>query len=344
MKKILSILILLTGCLGPVATPSPKPVPKPLPVPTPSASSLTVTMDGTLLENLHRYAGSSNTVTFKESLTVNQSGMSITVPAGGSFSYVLTDIGGTFAFNDPKPSITVTEWGLRFSPILDRIILTPPNKGTAEVLEHGVRIKRNFVLDFEKPSTATETAPISPPIHKDGVIPAPLPEAELEHPREFSNLPELWVFGDFSDNSSCLPCRKASKALSEAKELPFRVVKNPVGKERPDDTATPFFMWAKSGKVPTGIRSRDWSLEGWYGLDHLIKEFNRTRKQITKTRIARCSIGFANEWVESRLGYTTVNHLVHDHGISYDSLKPYLNNQRALNQIHGWCHLRELRM
>ena len=348
MKYVLLLSVLLVGCIQPPAVLVQPPVKKVTPLPpTPiqqPIKEVEVQLDDTIVANLFRYLGASNTVTLAEPLLISQKDTSIQIPAGANLTYKLTAQGGTITFNNPKPVVTVIDWGVKFHPTLDRVVITSPNKGEAVVTEFGKEITKKFVLQWQlEPETAVE-APKSPFLDQPNENTTETPPKPLEGTKnDLNELDEVWFFGD---PRTCPPCKDALKALDEYQRdhaLPFKLVVNPKGKSNPTDS-TPCFMWGKKQRNPTGDTSKDWKLNGWYGVDYLIKEFNRTHKKLTtKTAAPRCTIGFGPEWVEQRYGYTTIGHLVNDHHLKYDWVKQYAGSRTALNQIHGWCHLREMR-
>lgn len=354
-KRSLPFLALfLVGCLQPGTSLVEKPQPKKLtPVSPPTSqvvNQLEVSLDGNVVSNLHRYFGNSNTVTIQDKIVIQQDKMTVSIPAGANFSYVFSEEKGVVTFNDPKPVVTVVEWGMKINPKLEQVLLTPPNKGVATVKALGmIPVKRSFNLNWDSP----------PPELPESVKIEEKPVETLREPakpqiEQRRTLPILWMFGDFSEKSSCQFCRIADRVIKEhlaaGKTLPFEVVRNPEGVMLPNGRGTPFFCWGKED-VPDKNMDHNWKIEGWPGIDHLIKEFNKSRapKKAAAVARSRCirglaSFGFSSPWVEARYGYTTVHHLVHDHGVDYSALKPYLNDRDALNRIHGWCHLREMRM
>src|SRR6478736_4860431 len=148
----LILVVLLVGCIEPPAAPLNPPVKKitPLPLPPTPLKEVEVELEGTIVANLFRYLGPSNTVSLTEPLLISQKDTSIQIPSGANLTYKLTEQGGTITFNNPKPVVTVKQWGMKFHPILDRVILSSPNKGEAIVTEFGHEISKKFVLDWEK--------------------------------------------------------------------------------------------------------------------------------------------------------------------------------------------------
>ena len=349
MRYAVLLTLLAVGCLqAPAVAPViPKKV-KPV-EPLQTVRAVEVSMDANVVANLHQYLGDHNTYTIKESQVITQNGMTVSIPAGANLSYVLTETGGMFTFNNPKPQLTVKEWGISFHPMLDQVVLTSPNKGTAVLNDLGQTIRRNFVLDWERPSVESPILGSPVPLFEIPAITPSKPSEGVKTPFSTSSeKPEVWAFGDFRENGSCPPCSRASKELAEyekSNELPFRLVKNPLGVIKPANAPTPVFLWPKRSDLkPKGSTTTDWKLEGWHGVDYLIKEFNRTRSIGTVTTRTRCTIGigFWRPYVETDRGYTSVGHLTRTHHVDYEELKPYLRDQNALNRIHGWCHLREM--
>lgn len=344
-------LVLLCGCLQrptPVAKPTPKRL-QPAPTPTPidngsNNSTFHLTADGDFVSNLHKYFGDTNTVTISKSLTITQPGMSLTIPNNCAITWTLTDAGGTFDFAGVKPLITVKEYGINFHPMLDQIVLKAPDQGTAVMSDLDQTIRRNFTLKWESKSSVSDV-PTEKPINSP---PKPSESLTPQSDTVTARLPAMYLFGqpDKSKPDYCVPCKRAVDEIEAYRlkhGLPFELVLNPVGIKDTGE-AHPFFRWPLKDKWMPEDKS-GWSLTGWYGVKHLIESFEKTRAKpkVARTRVTgRCQIGFGSEWVENKLGYTTVHHLIFDHGVSYEDIRPYANDRHALNRIHGWCHLREM--
>lgn len=348
--RYLPLLLLLIGCVQAPASLA-KPVKKPVPIIQPSkveTSVLKVETDLSLLKGLQTYLGTHNTLTLSEPLKIAKDGTTISLPANTSLNWTFSDAKNVVIFKEPKPVITVKEWGVTLHPVLDQVELLSSEKGQATVTELGKQFKRDFSLVWHSSTGNSISESVLPHLEplkpEPDLTPIPLSEglkreigaASDEKPKK----PSLYYFGD---KETCPPCKKAMKELDEyqkaGKELPFELVKNSTEKKQPKDSGTPCWMWTDS--------KGEWVyIDGWKNVEHLIKEFNKSvgvkkASATVRTRTTgRCQIGFGGSWVENKLGYTSVHHLVYDHHIPYDSLRPYVNDQNALNWIHGWAHTR----
>lgn len=355
-------VLLLTGCLQSAGKEVKPYVPPVDTLPNDTVNTITVTTDGDVVSNLHKWLGDRNTVELVEPLRIVQPDATISFPGNSSLGWELTPSGGTFTFLKNKPEVTVRRWGVPFSPSLDRVVIVSPDKGTAYLNELGNTITKEFRLNWVDDSAGAPVESASPPESPIFSPPTPLepePEPSIVQPREgVKNDPqtlgegpvEVYFFGDLK---TCAPCRRGWKELSEYDKkngLPFKVVLNPKDMNKPANVGTPYFRWGSSGANKPDGTDRDWCTEGWYGVDDLIKRWHHTKDKEppkpTKGKIARstgrCSIGFAGEYVETKLGYTTVDHLINVHGLHYEDIRPYAHNQTMLNKIHGWCHYREM--
>lgn len=88
------------------------------------------------------------------------------------------------------------------------------------------------------------------------------------------------------------------------------------------------------------LRSRDFKIEenlqssssACPAIDVVRSNYSESMPVLLHSRI-----GFGWPWTEDGHG-TTIRHLVNDHGIDRESLRPYERNQDALDKIHGWSH------
>jgi thiol-disulfide isomerase/thioredoxin len=353
--------LLLTGCFLESVAPVQEekqvisnPVPIVTPTPIPSEESITAEVDKNIVESLHRYLGDKNRVELTAEHVIKQPDTEIRIPAGASLNYMFSDTTGEITFNDPKPMITVQRWGFKFHPTLNKVALVAPNKGEAEVQTLGQKIHKSFLLQWQDtPSGSPISVPPSPSDTGTGELSnlgKDAGKSEISKPSEVKQRSRPLLYG-FGDTKTCPPCKTAKKQVEELDKPPFDFEWNPEGIEKPESEVTPVFLWADKENLVPQLNETDWKLEGWAGgVKHLVNEFERTRKLTkprkpkSKARIttrSRCQVGFAGAWVEMKLGYTSVHHLVYDHGLSYESLRPYVNDRNALNRIHGWCHLRE---
>jgi len=361
-------LLLIVGCLQPTASPQKKAQPAPVKkqvTPTPiqakadQESTIVISAEASdgknVVESLFRYLGATNTATLKEELKIVQPDMTITIPPGASICWNLTESGGIITFLKPFPIIAVKKWGMTFHPTLQRIVLMAPDKGTAEVLELGKTVKKNFVLQWEdeddRPS-APKFIPRTPQEPLERKLPFERSDGQRDQPRSSSEVPGASPEKKTLVHGYTNSPEERSKLEKEIEKLnpPFDILWFSSGELPKRGKIHPCFVWPSKGSTEPKGDDSDWLLEGWNGPRFLIEEFDRTRKLSkvsTKQKTAatpRCRIGFGSSWVESRLGYTTVRHLVEDHGLSYLAVKPYEHDREALNRIHGWCHMRSVNL
>lgn len=321
MRWFSILFVLSVGCsLEPKATRKPPLTPtrpvivspqKEVPVPTPApleSPNLTMTGSSSVVAALHQWMGDGNTVTLRDPMSIKRPEVSLTLPAGTSLSYRLSEGGGSFTFNDPKPKVEARAFGFRVTPTLTRIDLKADDTGEATATLGPITRKQAFELKWSSPIVKAE-------IGED-------------------TRPELWAYS----TTGCTPCIRAKKELSEAKDLPFKVVWDPPNKLVPAWVESyPAFHWNAVGSEPEDKAGKEWRLKGWSGLSHLLKEFKRTRGTNATASLSP-GIMFGQVWVEMSKGYTSVRHLIDEHGLTMEQLLPYLNDREALNRIHGWKH------
>lgn len=74
-------------------------------------------------------------------------------------------------------------------------------------------------------------------------------------------------------------------------------------------------------------------------LDQLADIIERNNKPKVQRKSNQSPVKFGYEsWTENATGHTSLRHLIQAHGLSYDQVAPYANDQGALNLIHGWKH------
>lgn len=73
-------------------------------------------------------------------------------------------------------------------------------------------------------------------------------------------------------------------------------------------------------------------------LADLIERNNRPKTKFKVRRVYNSGIMFGIPYYELSTGRTSVQHLIHEHGLTWQQLAPYANNQDALDRIHGWKH------
>lgn len=359
----------LTGCLqsAPKKKVAPDPIPivspivAPIPVQPPRGLVIPGSLDASIVAQIYMYLGPSNRLTLTKQLIANTPAAKITFPAGTTVKWDnLTPDGGTFDFLDPKPIVESSFLGFKVHPTLEQIIIAAPNKGVAVAKELGHSVTKQFVIwgipkCIQKPGTSDSPARLEEP--NEEVIPeefqTPFTPEETTPLIGKPSKPKMYAKG----SKGCLPCLKAKKAIKDyidsGKELPFDVVWDPNDVPIIAHDSTPTFWWNPVKDEPTGDVEQDWRIEGWTSVQSLIDSFNAKKgkpknapKKSTrinnpndvKQRPKVAQFGFSSPWVEAGTGRTSVQHLVRDHGLSYESLKPYIGNQAALDRIHGWCH------
>ena len=318
---------------------SPKPKPAPSPGPGMDTPSIRVEAPASVVLALHQWLGDGNTVTLKQPHTIKHADLTLNVPADASLSYTLTDENGKVIFNNPKPTITAKVFGFSVSPTINQIDLKADNTGTIEVQTGPFKKKQVFSLgwidDVQESSGAAGTITSEPVQVPD---PVQVPTAGVYRPTVY-----CW------SSVNCGPCAAAKAALASASpmSLPFDhlwdIGNAPAGLGR-QAGGVPQFAWR-------GADGRNYRLTGWYSLKHLTDEVAKTIKSPTTTapktsaRAGRPHISvmatWTNRWYEQVNGRnvnTSAQHLMRDHGISAEELRPYMHNPDALNRIHGWSH------
>lgn len=69
-------------------------------------------------------------------------------------------------------------------------------------------------------------------------------------------------------------------------------------------------------------------------LEQLIKLIERSNAPASPSS----GVKFGNVWVESATGTTSIEHLIQEHGLTWEQVAPFAHDQNALNRIHGWKH------
>jgi len=288
--------------------------------------SLTVEASDSWLTDLHKFLGDGNTITVEQGWAVTVPGLSITVPAGAKVAYTLSENHGLFKFSDPRPVITVVQYGVKLHPFLNAIEFKSKDAGEATVQEGPFIRKKGFAVAWGYDKS-------EPP----GIVFHEQPgAAQVE-------LPEIWMFS--TDN--CGHCDAAVKAIGQAKDLPFRlhVVKEVPPFKPPSANgvhAYPTFWWHISDSKPSAKDlANTRTAVGWAGLEHLLKRFNDSRKAqaaVLPAAAPTAGVLFGHHWYERASGRTSAEHLIQDHGLTMEQIRPYLHDQLALCAIHGWKH------
>jgi len=249
---VLAVLAILAmaasgGCMKPT---EPKQEPGPAPITDtqvedkPEPLSMSVKADASLLATLHEMIGDGGRLVIdpEQSIVVRRPAATLTIKPGTEVQYKLTDSGGTITFTDPRPKIEAKVWGLRVSPELARLDLSPDNTGTAHVDTGPITIKRRFALSWEDAAGA-----------------GPEPSADTR--------PVLRMYS----TDPCLYCDLADTAFEQAGTLPFVVEKiATTGGEVPQWVeAYPTFHWQGAD----GWRQ----LVGWPGLDKFLAVWKRSQ-------------------------------------------------------------------
>lgn len=152
-----------------------KPTPTP---PAPNDGPQQLKVPSNVIETIHQFAGDVNKIDVEKPIHIVSGTTKVDVPAGASFSYTMSDSGGTITFNDPKPIVTVREWGIDFHPTLQSVILTPPDNGQATVNEFGRPINKKFTIKWEDAPSGAESRFDDLLKGKPKIELTPIPEAE----------------------------------------------------------------------------------------------------------------------------------------------------------------------
>lgn len=176
--------LLLVGCMQPSSLPAPSPRQRPVSV---GDVSLAVEADASTISTLFKYAGASNEISLRSDLDLKFGDTGLHLPAGTSFAYELTELGGTVTFGHPKPVVSTKVLGATVHPTLDKIVLRQPNLAVAYATDFlGVQHTSTINLpDIGQP--AVELA-VPEPAEKKVPAPEDLPEP-LQKPVPGSPVP-----------------------------------------------------------------------------------------------------------------------------------------------------------
>lgn len=332
----LCLFMLLGGCLETASDTQGKPdgrakakrvIPSSKQAPEPSDTpSLTVEASDSWLADLHKFLGDGNTVSVEHGWAVTVPGLSISVPAGAKVSYTLSADRGLFKFSDPRPVITVVQYGVKLHPFLNAIEFKTKDSGEATVQQGPFIRRKGFAVAWGYDKS-------EPP----GIVFSDTAGAADEK----AELPEIWMFS--TDN--CGYCDVAVKAIAAAVDLPFRLhVVKEVPPFRPSESSGvhsyPTFWWHATGMQPSAKDLPNTRVSvGWAGLEHLLKKFKDSRKPPATTTVPTTTgVLFGHHWYERNTGRTSIQHLTQDHGLTMEQIRPYIHDQAALCAIHGWKH------
>ena len=247
LAALLAIMILAAtgGCMEP-AEKQTEPGPAPITdtdTETPAEPlSMKVEADASLIATLHEMLGDGGRLVIDpdRAIVVKRPAATLTIKPGTEVRYELAASRGTITFSKPRPKIEAKVWGLRISPELAKVELSPDNTGTAHVDTGPVTIKRRFSLAWEDAA---------------GIDPAT------------DNRPVVRMYSA----DACLHCDLAKTALAGA-ALPFRVEEyKTTGGEVPAWVeAFPTFHWDAGDEWRQSV--------GWPGLDAFVDVWKRSRK------------------------------------------------------------------
>lgn len=331
MPSIIGIIIMalfaafvLSGCQE-LMTPTPLPLITLPPVsPSPEINnSLTTEVPDTVVAKIHQYLGDHNTVTLSQALVITIPEATIAIPANSSITYELTSAGGTITFNAPKPTLTVKLHGIPLHPILDRIVLTTPDKATAHVKEFGTDVVRDFVIPFDSPSPSSAGAPQPSPVPIPTEEPVVVPPRPAQQKKVAVSLPvKLYMWSE----PGCIPCKQADTALRSATGLPFFYHKNPN-----------FGPPGGINRYPTFgvlINHKLFTRTGWAGLPDLLAWVERSRKSAPPLTVQELS-----QYSGTTVGVTggrVREHLIAVHAFTAEELNGI--SDKLLLKIHSACH------
>ncbi len=298
-------------------------------------SEVKVEIPETLTKSLHTYLGDKNTVALTLPLTIVSKDVTVSLPAGASISYELTDIGGTIVFNNPRPILTVKTWGVTIHPFLDKLVLTSPNHAKAYVTEFG----RQFTKDLElgNDSVSVIGSEEEPPGQQEVSPVCPIPRV-VPRQSEVEPLPTVY----FWSMSGCPPCIAADAAFRSNGPLPFKVVKNPGFLLPSMPSSRPVFGIEHHGKIR--------HVYGWPGYKPfltLFEEFTGAKPKAKVAKSAHRSPWRPNGPITASMltysgkhwgvsGQSVEYHLVHGHRFSPQEIAPFSQDQ--LFRLHSFCH------
>lgn len=355
-----SLCACLSGCIGKIGESNKPPIPQPIIIrqPTPSPippatqveSTVNVGMPSSLLKLLCDYAGKSNTITLSEPMTIAVDDSTLDLKAGAGFSYKLSPERGEFVFNDPKPILTIREFGLKIRPYLTKIVIHPDDTAVATGRWMGFEKEKKFDLkDGKAKSSPDETGqpieamqePLPSPSEFLESIEKPTPVAPRKH------RPEVWMFSDGGDLSS----QAFNEFLERDEELPFILV---VHRDVPDwlkatVKSFPFFYFPVDKDFVDEAKSFR-MIEKYESVDQIIKVWKHERQNVKKPKVAATPKrktgvrSWANisrngpQWTENHTGRTSPRHLIEDHKVDPDLVNKYRHDQVMLNRIHSRAH------
>jgi len=184
-------------------------------------TSVAVTVSPEQFDEVARWFGTENSVTFSEPLHVERDGTTLDAKSGMKIDYTLTDSSGRFTFSKPWPTVKTNLLSRMVGGVsLYEVTLAADGSGVAKTGVGSIRLKW---LD-------------------DGEAGAAVAEADL---------PEVWCYS----TPGCEPCARAKRDFEESaqrKVLPFRAIWHD-GEKAPAwmPSARPAFWWHISQKQPT---------------------------------------------------------------------------------------------
>lgn len=330
-----SLLLLFVGCME---------VPSPVLVQPPKAamSELDVEVSSSTISALFHSIGPKNAISIRDRLAFSHNGTDVLLPAGANFEYSISELGGTVDFGLPKPVITTYVLGLPVRPILDRIVLSQPDRATAYATDMlGIQHSRTFPLPDlstpqaeEKVSEYNQSFPSEPAIT---VEPATPPEVR---PRGFEpfvpeqELVELTKLHEQSVPRRNLPTASGTIYVwtqnggQQDKDLRrhldtsgFKVIYNPSEPHRPFTKHRPAFQWTTNGRSHRQI--------GWSGYEAFLRQWEAPTDDL---RV----LAQYNGPEHGIIGMTPLYHLTHHHGFTPEELRGFTEDQ--LKRIHSFCH------
>lgn len=121
---------------------------------------------------------------------------------------------------------------------------------------------------------------------------------------------------------NCQPCKTAKEVLSARKDLPFDI--EWLGEEVEFPHPVPTFAW----ESPNGVMQ----FEGWYGVDHLVKEWTRTQTKFKPVQKQTNTYTPSWTWPGNLSQHLQGTHGVSTNGMTQDQM------ERTHDSLHEATH------
>ena len=210
-------------------------------------TSVAVTVSPEQFDEVARWFGTSNSITFTQPIHVERDGTTLDAKAGTKIGYEIGEGSGRFTFEKPWPTVRTNLLSRMIGGVsLYEVTLAADGSGVAKSNVGQVRLRW---LE-EKSNTAGA-----------------------------EDVPEVWCYS----SPGCQPCENAKRELASADGLPFRIV----WKEDAPAwlQSRPAFWWHLSGITPSQADVQNTRQQtGWNGLKKFIDSWRSSRVAKNQTQ------------------------------------------------------------